>query len=83
MILRLLYWKTSRFSPTEREALRSLRGTYRTRQHIFTTHELERLHFLRWRVHYSSWDADLDGLDDTCRQPRVARTAIRLPGYIA
>jgi hypothetical protein len=48
----------------ERTALRSLRATYQSAQHIFTERELAHLRFLRWLVHSSAWNRAMDRADD-------------------
>lgn len=57
------------FTPAERKALRSLRASYQSVQHLFTDRELAHLLFLRWRVESSRWDGatgEVDSRETTC-----------------
>lgn len=53
----------SPFTPAERKALRSLRASYQSAQHLFTDRELAHLRFLRWRLRSFARDRAIDEVD--------------------
>lgn len=51
------------FTPAERKALRSLRASYQSAQHLFTDRELAHLRFLRWHLRRFARDGAIDEVD--------------------